>query len=136
LKFEKEILSLLEKARRSIKASKVLFSEGDYDFAISRAYYAMFYCAEAVLLTKELRFKKHSGVIAMFGKEFVKTGLLPEKLHQYLIDAYSEREKGDYEALYLQSEDEARKIIERAEEFIFEIEKFLKEKGYKLKKES
>jgi len=134
LKFEEEILSLIVKARRSIKASKVLFSEGDYDFAISRAYYAMFYCAEAVLLTKELKSKKHSGVIAMFGKEFVKTGLLPEKLHKYLIEAYSERGKGDYEALGLQSEDEARKIIERAEEFISEMEKFLQEQGYKLKK--
>jgi uncharacterized protein (UPF0332 family) len=49
MKFEKEILSLVEKARRSPKSAKLLLSEGDYDFAISRAYYAMFYCAEAVL---------------------------------------------------------------------------------------
>jgi len=135
MKFEKEILSLVEKARRSLKSAKLLLSEGDYDFAISRAYYAMFYCAEAVLLTKGMKFKKHSAVIAMFGKEFVKTGLLPEELHQHLINAYSEREKSDYESLFIQSEDEAQDILKKAEEFISEVEKFLLDKGYKIKKE-
>ncbi len=133
MKFEKEILSLLKKARRSIKAAELLLSQGDYDFAISRAYYSMFYCAEAVLLTKNMKFKRHSAVIAMFGKEFVKTGLLPEKLHRYLINAYSEREKGDYESLFMQSEEEARSILEKAREFISEIEKLLIDKGYNIK---
>ncbi len=134
MKFEKEILSLIKKARRSLKAAELLFSKGDYDFAISRAYYAMFYCAEAVLLTRNMKFKKHSTVIAMFGKEFVKTGLLPEELHQYLIKAYSAREKGDYESLFMQSEEEAQDILKETEEFISTTEKFLLDKGYKLEK--
>lgn len=42
---KQEIQKLLEKARRSLKAAQRLFQSGDYDFAISRAYYAMFYSA-------------------------------------------------------------------------------------------
>jgi uncharacterized protein (UPF0332 family) len=82
-----------------------------------------------------MKFKKHSAVIAMFGKEFVKTGLLPEELHQHLIYAYSEREKSDYEPLFMQSENQAQNILKKAEAFIYEVEKFLLDKGYNIKKE-
>jgi uncharacterized protein (UPF0332 family) len=40
---KKEIADLLGKARRSIKAAERLLQDGDYDFAVSRAYYGMFY---------------------------------------------------------------------------------------------
>jgi len=53
-----EIDKLLRKAKRSLEAAKRLFDEGDYDFSVSRAYYSMFYCAEALLLTKNLSFYK------------------------------------------------------------------------------
>ena len=42
-----EIASLLAKARRSVKAAERLLQAGDYDFAVSRAYYGMFYVAQA-----------------------------------------------------------------------------------------
>ena len=55
MKYEQEISALLRKAGRSLSASKDLMERGDYDFAISRAYYSMFYCAEALLLSKDLK---------------------------------------------------------------------------------
>lgn len=64
--------ALLQKAQSSIDAAKLLVSEEFYDFAVSRAYYAMFYIAEAILLDDELNYSKHSAVIAAFGKHFVK----------------------------------------------------------------
>ena len=62
-----ELEALIEKGRRSLGAARRLFGEGDYDFAASRAYYAMFYLAEALLLARHLTFSKHSAVIAAFG---------------------------------------------------------------------
>ena len=53
-----EILKLIEKAERSLKASKTLLDKGYYDFAVSRAYYTMFYYAIALLLTKNITPKK------------------------------------------------------------------------------
>ncbi|MGA9099298.1 MAG: HEPN domain-containing protein, partial [Methanotrichaceae archaeon] len=67
MRYECEIRALLEKADRSLRASRNLIESGDYDFLISRAYYAMFYCGEAVLLTKYMEFSKNSAVIATFG---------------------------------------------------------------------
>jgi uncharacterized protein (UPF0332 family) len=53
---------LLRKAEDSLNAAKLMRENGYYDFAASRAYYAMFYVAEAFLLGKGLAFSKHSAV--------------------------------------------------------------------------
>jgi uncharacterized protein (UPF0332 family) len=74
----KEKLNLMIcKAERSLNAALKLSMEGDYDFAISRAYYAMFYMAEACLLTKNLSFSKHSGVLSAFNQHFIKANIFP-----------------------------------------------------------
>ena len=111
------INSLIEKAKRSVEAAKRLSDSGDYDFSVSRAYYAMFYCAEALLLTKDLSFSKHSAVIAAFGKHFVKTGLLPSTLHSYLRDAFKDRQTGDYEAVIAISKEQAEIHIKMRKSF-------------------
>ena len=51
-----EVNALIDKAKRYIKSAKLLIEDGDFESAVSRTYYAMFYCAEAALLTKELSF--------------------------------------------------------------------------------
>ena len=72
----KEQSGLIKMAEESLKAAKTLREEGIHRFSVSRAYYAMLYCAQVLLLTKGLSFSKHSGVISAFGKEFVKKGLI------------------------------------------------------------
>jgi uncharacterized protein (UPF0332 family) len=49
-----------------------------------------------MLLSKGLTFSSHSAVIAAYGKEFAKTGLLDPKFHRYIIDAQERREIGHY----------------------------------------
>ncbi|MEQ8224403.1 MAG: HEPN domain-containing protein [Candidatus Eremiobacterota bacterium] len=41
---------MVSKSIRSLSSAKKSFNEGDYDFASSRAYYAVFYLIEAMLL--------------------------------------------------------------------------------------
>lgn len=90
--------ALLHKARRSVESARMSVKHGDYDFGASRAYYAMFYVAEALLLGKGLRFSSHSGVHAGFGEHFAKTGLIDTRFHRYLLDAADLRTQGDYRA--------------------------------------
>lgn len=47
-----DVNALLAKARESITAANELLRNNHQDFAASRAYYAMFYVAEALLLDK------------------------------------------------------------------------------------
>jgi uncharacterized protein (UPF0332 family) len=91
-----EVGELLDKAKRSIRTAEKILEDNEFDFSGSRAYYAMFYVAEALLLERGLAFSSHSAIIANFGKEFAKTGLLNSKFHNYLIKSQDRRNIGDY----------------------------------------
>jgi uncharacterized protein (UPF0332 family) len=130
MKYEREIHALMEKAKRSLGASEILMESDNYDFAISRAYHAMFYCAEAMLLSKDMRFSKHSAVVAFFGKEFVKSGLLPEDLYGYLLKGFRERQLSDYETMILPKREDAVSIAEKAGFFLEATRKYLEGIGY------
>ena len=52
----KEQEFLVQKAQDSLRAAKILAGENLPDFAASRAYYAMFYIAEAFLVGENLSF--------------------------------------------------------------------------------
>ncbi len=127
-----EISGLIKKAKESLGAANQLLKSGYPDFSASRSYYAMFYAVQALLLTKNLAFSKHSAVISAFGKEFIKNGLLPATLHRYISDAFDTRQAGDYGAVGSVSEEVAMTLTEQAKEFIATIEEYFKNQGYEL----
>jgi uncharacterized protein (UPF0332 family) len=127
-KYEEEITANLERAETSIRAAKDLLAKDYYDFTASRAYYAAFYAATAVLLCEELEFGKHSGVIAFIHREFVKTGKLDKKYGQDLNWLFELRGVGDYGATIHVSQQDAEKAIKVAEEFLEAIEKLIQGK--------
>jgi len=92
----------------------------------------MFYTTQAVLLTKDLSFSKHSAVISAFGREFVKTGVFTSQLHHYITSAFETRQDGDYGPLDSVSDEKAKELIEQAEEIIKIIEEYLKNEGIEL----
>ena len=120
-----EQAGLLRMAEESLKAARILADKDIARFAVSRACYCVFYCAEAALLTKGLSFSKHAGVIARFGKEFAKTGLLPNLLHRHLIEASELREDGDYDFASIIDADTCAEQIYRADKFLALIRDFL-----------
>ena len=87
----KEVHDLTAKAQRYLRSAELLLQDGDYESAVSRTYYAMFYCAEAALLTKNLTFSSHKGVIAAFGEHLFKTGVFPAKMGRELNRAFQKR---------------------------------------------
>ena len=122
-----EIKNLLSRSKRYMKSAKLLIKDGDYESAVSRIYYAMFYCAEAILLTRELSFLSHKGVISAFGKYFVKTGLFPKDMIRMLTRAFEKRQFGDYEFTFVISKAEADEILDQGKTFINAVIKHLRE---------
>lgn len=114
----KEMEEIIHKAERSLKAAANLFEKGDYDFAVSRAYYSMFYMAEDCLVLKELSFSKHSGVIAGFNQHFIKTGIFDYRFYEMLRVAFEERNISDYRFVQQISKETAQRIIQDAREFL------------------
>jgi uncharacterized protein (UPF0332 family) len=72
--YEDEISANLERAETNLQVARELLSKGYYDVSASRAYYAAFYAASALLLNAGLDTSKHSGVIALVHQHFVKNG--------------------------------------------------------------
>jgi uncharacterized protein (UPF0332 family) len=120
-----EVQSLLAKADRSVLAARMLNDEGHADFAASRAYYAIFYVAEALLLARGLSFSSHAALIGAFGREFAKSGVLDPKYHRYLIDAQDLRNIGDYAIGQEIAEDQADMMCRWAEDFSLAARRFL-----------
>jgi uncharacterized protein (UPF0332 family) len=122
----KEIESLIKKANRYLKSAKLLLKDGDYESSVSRTYYAMFYSAQAMLLTKNLSFSSHKSVISAFGENFIKTGILPKDMGREFNRAFEKRQIGDYEYKFVILEEEAEKILENGEKFVEKIIEQLK----------
>jgi len=118
LKYSDEIAANLQRAEASIQAAKELTTKGYYDFVASRAYYAAFYAATALLLSEELEFGKHSGVIASIHQRFVKTGKLDTKSGRDLNWLFELRGVGDYGTTMHVSKQDAGKAVEVAEDFL------------------
>ena len=116
---------LLEKAIDSIEAAEVLLEIDKSEISAGRAYYAMFYIAEALLNEKGLKFSKHSGVHAAFGKHFAKTKELDPKFHHWLLDAFDKRLAGDYSVDINIERDVAAAIIIQAREFLEAAQTYL-----------
>lgn len=113
-----EALQLLDKAQRALDAAQALLDHGDADFSIGRAYYAMFYIAEALLHEQDLRSRKHSGVIALFGSTFAKTNAMDAKFHRWLLDAFDKRILADYGIDAVLTHDDSTQMIAQAREFL------------------
>lgn len=101
---------------------------GDYKTVANRSYYAVFAAMRAVLALDGFDSKKHSGIIAEFRKNYIKTGILPKEL-SFVIDSLVEiRQGSDYDDFYLISKEEIAEQYCNAVEFVKTVETFLSEK--------
>ncbi len=116
---------LLAKAVDAIEAAEILVDGGKADVGAGRAYYAMFYIAEALLNEKEMQFGKHSAVHAAYGENFAKTKILDPKYHRWLLDSFDKRIMGDYGVESGIESDIAVNMINQAREFLEAAQSYL-----------
>ena len=122
----KEIRDLIEKAEKFLSTAKQALNIEDYDSCVSRCYYAMFFMAEAVLLTKSLSASSHKGVISLFGEHFVKTETFERKFGKAFNDAYDKRLVGDYGVGFTVTEQQAKDLLKTAKDFVLKLKIYLK----------
>ena len=119
-----KIVKLIDKSERNIEVAEKLIRDNELEIAVSRLYYAMFYCTEALLLSKNLSFSSHKAVIVNFGKEFVKTGIFDEKFHKVLQNAFEDRQEADYEFVKFEKS-EVEEYLNLAKKFLETAKKYL-----------
>jgi hypothetical protein len=116
--FEPEVAANLERAEESVRAAKLLYEAGHWDFAAARAYYAAFYAASAALLSQGREHQKHSGVIAAVHKFLVKTGKLDKEHGKNLNWLFELRSVGDYGDTRHVPREEEEKAIDAAQALV------------------
>lgn len=118
-----EVSGYLARAQRALEVAQALLDDGYAPEAVSRAYYAMFYAAQALLKSEDIHVSKHSAVVAKFGECFSKTGRLDPKFHRMLIRTRKAREIADYRLADLPTDESAAEKLAQAKAFVAAAER-------------
>lgn len=105
-------------------------SDGFCESAINRAYYAIFYAANAILATQGLTRSKHSGVIAAFRLHFVKPGAIEVEYGDIYGRVMDDRHISDYDVEALIERERAQVDLDDAHCFVNRIGDYLREEGW------
>jgi uncharacterized protein (UPF0332 family) len=117
---------LMRNAEETLNAAEKLLEAGYLRDAINRAYYAIFYIAEALLNEKDLHYSKHGTVYGAFAQHYIKTKLFDEKYHKLLTGAFRRRMLGDYDEVAQFRSDEVKETITDAWAFLEVAKEHLK----------
>ncbi len=107
-------------------ASEVTLKEALYKVSINRSYYAIFHAMRSITALAGYDSSKHSGIIAYFNQNFVKTGDFDKEASKIVKMASFLREKSDYEDFYIASKQEAEKQLEDAKLFLSKVNDYLR----------
>jgi uncharacterized protein (UPF0332 family) len=108
----------LGRAREAVSEGRQLLDTGSPRGAVNRFYYAAFHAARALLATREADSSKHSGVIALFQRHFVKPGLIEPGTARVLARAFAKRQMTDYADFATVTTEEATEIGLAVETFV------------------
>lgn len=111
----------IENAVNTLAEIDTLIENGYYNNAANRLYYAAYYAASALLITKHVITKSHDGVKQMFSLHFVKTGIFPKYFGNIYTTLFDKRSSGDYEDFFNHNMDSINELYPLAQEFVDSI---------------
>ena len=124
-----EVKLYLNRARQDLQAAESNLQQGFHSVAVTRAYYAMFYAASALLASEGISRGKHSGVHSAFGEHFVKTGLIETEYAKMLGHAFDSRLDSDYDVTFSAERALAEEVLHDARRFVERAEGYLCQAG-------
>ena len=104
--------------------AKFGFVHKRYKWSTIQGYYSMFHAARALLFSAGYRESSHRCLIVAVDALFVETGKLGRECIDYFYGAMGLRENADYRVEF--SEESARLIVRRADEFLSRVQEILK----------
>lgn len=107
----------LARAEQALQAARALVDLRLHADAVSRAYYGAFHALRALLVSRGLEPKTHTGAIHLFNTEFVRAGLVASSHNRLLAGIQRSRELADYDAAVTFSKEDAEGCLREAEAF-------------------
>ena len=127
---EREVSLYMEHAGQMLEVAAHNIADGFFGSAINRAYYAIFYAANALLATRGHARSKHSGVVAAFREHFVKPGLIEVEYSDIYGRVMDNRRVSDYEIEIPADAEAAEKDLSDAQRFVERVEQLLQREGW------
>lgn len=118
----------LARAKEEYETAVILFDTGYFRAANNRAYYSIFHSMRAVLAFDGYDSKKHSGIIAVFRKDYIKTGVFDVALSDIIGMASEIRNASDYDDMFIADKAETEEQIQNAKVFLNEISRYVNER--------
>ncbi len=115
----------LARAKEMLSAAECNLEIGQYRTSLNRSYYAVFHAMRSANALKSFDSSKHSGVIAFFTKEYLKTEILDRDLAAIIKESSLCREKSDYDDFYVAGHGEAVEQLKNAKYFVKKIEGYI-----------
>jgi len=114
-----------QKAKDTLIEAKDNAKLNHWSLAANRLYYALFHMASALLISKGISTKTHSGTIRLLGKEFVQTGLLKKEDGNLISRLQNMRQSGDYDDLFDWTEEDVSPLIDKTASLLAKMENLL-----------
>ena len=118
-------LMQMQRAQELLKEVPVLIDVSAYNSAVNRSYYAAFHAMKALEALEGFDSKKHSGAVAHFRQNYIKTGVLPVELSKIIELLQIARGDSDYNISVRFTSEEAAMQFDNAERFVAAIGEYL-----------
>jgi uncharacterized protein (UPF0332 family) len=102
----------------SLESAELLLEAGKHADAVSRAYYAAFHYARALLLTQAEEPRTHGGVERLLQRDFVQSGTLDPAIGKLFSRLQKFRQDADYTAEFVFTREGAADEVSAAKTFV------------------
>ena len=108
----------LEKALRALEQAQGVIVLKYWETIANRLYYAAYNAISALLIANGNTAQTHSGVIHLFGQQFIKTGVFPTEMGRLYHKLFTMRQTGDYDDTYGITEEDVLPFVEPTRKLI------------------
>jgi uncharacterized protein len=127
---KKNIGAEVQRGDESLESARILLAAGKHADAVSRAYYAAFHLARALLLTLPEEPRSHGGVERLLQRDFVRAGALDPEVGKLFSRLQKFRQDADYTAEYVFTREGAAEELSAAERFTMAAREVLRVAGW------
>ena len=117
----------VERAYSTLEEAQEVASQGWYNLAANRLYYAIYYVASALLIKNERPVKTHSGLIAQISLHYVKTGILSIDEGALISQMFNLRQSSDYEDFKQVTKENIEELLPKVFELVEKLKSLIEE---------
>lgn len=127
---KKNIAAEVTRGNDTLESAEILYAAAKYADAVSRAYYAAFHYARALLLTLGEETRTHGGLDRLLQRDLVREGRFSPDVARLFARLMTYRFEADYTAEYVFTANSARDELDAAQRFVSESQRYLARDGW------